>query len=411
MPLSHTHKTLFYRRLRSNEFICSRRMSKHLKSDSARRKDMSNRLNIQKDMCVKAIDTYKDELNKRIETLKKSTIAQLDERIKCLKASEKDSAEIKFEKNDDIKELLDTISTLGTCLISSTHDEFDDTDEIEEDIGCQPCKVKEDVRQPFKVTKVEKHTVPLVDSKQLCSFTSCVIIGQKYILLVDNTNNMMYMIDKFSYVVKSWLELSGSPWFITKVNDTKVIVSIVEGNESWLQFIDIENDSLKEANKLTMSHWCIGVIVLKDQLFVTDLESSIHVYTLQGKFCQKYESKLLSCPLQICLSRTKQFIYIVDRNKGLVSFNIKNSSFHQLDKMNFSECWDVTIDDIGNKYVSDSSAHKVIIVTPKKKQFEILTEKDGLKQPKAVCYDSINGKLYVTCNHSNELFIVSMQQL
>ncbi|XP_071147414.1 uncharacterized protein [Mytilus edulis] len=220
---------------------------------------------------------------------------------------------------------------------------------------------------------------------------SCIQIGNT--LVFTDSNNKRLIICNSDGTDIHYIPLSYQPYYITEIDSNTVAVSCRHNNT--ILIINISTRSI--SSTINTSGLCYGISYNDNNLYVVIDWRIIHVMDLTGKV-------LRTIPLPtddifditvhrdrlVCRERTSTYCCSLD---GKVMWKFKMNGFQDLTR--------VTTDDEGNVYVTNKTAHTVIVVSDDgKHQRELLTKSDGLFRPCGIHYDKKENILLV-CNIFN----------
>lgn len=115
-----------------------------------------------------------------------------------------------------------------------------------------------------------------------------------------------------------------------------------------------------------------------------------------------------------CLATDIDRLFLIDDiSSNIFCFDLHGSvKWKFLNEDKIREPKGITIDGIGNLYVSSYSSCNVVVISPDGNQYkELLTEKDGLVYPRGIHYDK-KGNHILVCNECNgDAFLFHVRDL
>ncbi|CAG2218157.1 unnamed protein product [Mytilus edulis] len=218
--------------------------------------------------------------------------------------------------------------------------------------------------------------------------TSCIKTGNT-LVFTDCNNNRLIICNSDGTDIHH-IPLSYKPHYITEIDSNTVAVSCLY--DKTILIINISTRSI--TSTINTSGYCHGISYNDNNLYVVIDRSIIHVMDLTGKVIR-------TIPLP------SNYIYdiTVDRDRlvciditSIYCCSLDGKVIWQFEKDEFQDLTRVTTDNEGNVYVTNEKTHTVIVVSDDGKHHrELLTESDGLDEPRGIYFDKKENVLLV-CN-------------
>ncbi|XP_071147607.1 uncharacterized protein [Mytilus edulis] len=254
---------------------------------------------------------------------------------------------------------------------------------------------------PVSVTLHKQINIKM--SKNKSQFISSCIKTDNTLVFTDFQNNRLIICNADGTDIYH-IPLSYRPYYITEIDSNTVAVSC-----STILIINISTRSI--TSTINTSDYCRGISYNDNNLYVvTDVDMSIiHVMDLTGKVI-----RTISIPpnyiRDITVDRDR-LVYINKTSIYCCSLDGKLMWKFKMDKFQDLTC--VTTDNEGNVYVNDYMKDTVIVVSDDGKHHrELLTESDGLRDPRGIYFDKKENVLLV-CNErdGNAFFLDVIKKL
>ncbi|VDI35286.1 Hypothetical predicted protein [Mytilus galloprovincialis] len=219
-----------------------------------------------------------------------------------------------------------------------------------------------------------------------------VVITNNQLVFADYARNSLLIYDiNGSY--NREIKLSSNPLSISEINKDDVAVSYYRG-----QRIEIISINTGEVKKIIETNDVIHVISYQNGLIYAVVDDqNIDVMNMTGKLIRSF--KCPSKSIVQCLSTDSDIMFFTDPSTGtLFCCDLYGSVKWKCtdDTMNWPT--KVITDGNGNVFVSCNESNNVVVVSSDGKHHkELLSKKDGLKNPTAIYYEKLNNCLLV-CN-------------
>lgn len=247
-----------------------------------------------------------------------------------------------------------------------------------------------------KVTAVKRHSVALpTNDINNCDIVASCVLPNGNVVLADTGNKRLkcFLPNKGSIVCVCNMpeQLSGLCCV-----DSETVAATMEDRSFCL--VSTQSNTIKGVFK--PGHRCSGIAHSEGELFITDGHKTVFIYKTSGQLVRQFNvsqpGKKLTDLGDLVISQAKM-LYVIDLHYGVRCFDtngreIKTYSAPQVDGyrsvcmdpvfgMVVLGCWSRTVVQFG-------SDGKVLC--------ELLTKAHELDNPRSVCVDSKNNKIYVT---------------
>ena len=236
------------------------------------------------------------------------------------------------------------------------------------------------------------------------------------VVLCDRANsNLILLRDIFT--VKERLHLDSSPWDVSPVNGSSVMVTIPVKNQ--LQLIQIM-PSLKIDRSINIDRECWGIQVVGDLIYVTCRnnpgEGEVLVLDMNGTITHRLgqpdkKPPMFSRPRYITVCPSTRKIFITDYGTDTVSCLMYDGTVvYQYKDEELRQLTGVCVDGGGNAIVCGYLSDNVqVIGADGTKCCTLLTSQDGVSRPYSVAYRQSDNTLILGCYISNNLLVYKMK--
>ena len=210
-------------------------------------------------------------------------------------------------------------------------------------------------------------------------------------ILVDfYYNRRLVILNDDGTLYKEILRSQGVPFDVAYLNDRTVAVSIDNG-------IEIINIDTKNSERRTnTSQCCYGITYHNGVLLWCEENSGIQMKLSDGRITTLV--KQTNLPPHSYIATCREKIYQTDRNTNTVTcYTIKGDKLWEFkDESVLKDPRGVTVDNDGNAYVTSCGSNSVVVLEPDGRQArQILSSKDGLKEPTGIYFDKSKNSLIV----------------
>ncbi|CAG2192641.1 unnamed protein product [Mytilus edulis] len=228
------------------------------------------------------------------------------------------------------------------------------------------------------------------------SITSCIKTGNTLVFTDCNNNRLIICNSDGSDI--DHIPLYYKPRFITEIYSNTVAVSSLY--DRTIQIINISTRSI--TSTFNISGNCYGISYNDNNLYVDIDGSIIHVMDLTGKVIRTIPAPTDDIH-DITVDRDR--LVCID-NKSIYCCSLDGKVMLKFEKDKFQDLTCVTTDKEGNVYGTDEWTHTVIVVSDDGKHHkQLLTESDGLDEPRGIYFDKKENVLLVCNNMDGNAFL------
>ncbi|KAH3718005.1 hypothetical protein DPMN_060802 [Dreissena polymorpha] len=279
------------------------------------------------------------------------------------------------------------------------------------------------------VKKKSEYNVKIArDTRQHCYISGICILPSGETIVADYTNKRVKLLDKH-YNVSSDFEVDRNPQDICQLLPCRVAVTfkLLTLNTHNVQFIllEVSNGKLVFVNKfreeydytstLQLKHAALGITYHQGDLYITS-GTALYRYTHNGRDWQPnqslYEDTGGGITVYKCaFSPDGDWIYVLNlaQNK-LITLTIAGTLLSTFTDPELQGPNGVHVTPKGQVLVCGISSHTVIQVDRegKKKLATLASEKDGLRYPVSVCYNTNTDQMIVGLFASNKISVMEL---
>ncbi|CAC5384866.1 unnamed protein product [Mytilus coruscus] len=184
-----------------------------------------------------------------------------------------------------------------------------------------------------------------------------------------------------------------------------ILVASTDVNKCFL-FIDIQRKEIKKSFKLEAR--CNGVDIAEESLIYCAGEKGIQRINFSDKSVATIISKNQERKSYVAFFDNKMYYTNISSHK-LKCCNLEGRTqwkYNYRDILRFSR--GISVDNDGNVYVVGQRSNNVVVISPDgQRHREVLSNKDGLDQPRAIHYDKTSNRLLVA-NKSGTAFMFNV---
>ncbi|XP_060608515.1 uncharacterized protein LOC132760543 [Ruditapes philippinarum] len=326
-------------------------IAKTLKKQADKFKQDKQRLLRRKAELLADIRKFRQEINDHLDKLEKSSIDEIESKVKCLEDKIEDSLKQLQANKSRIRSANDKLASTNTnhsevfvyvkmgedaANVATNYMEHAKIKSTVEDIEFQldrtiltqleqkktigtisekPTKTADNL---FQIKGNQSYNVKVKSDKDSCNIRSACCMEDGTIILADD-NKKLKRLDSYNYTVTDYCDLPGYPHQVRMINNTQVALTIPLKQE--VHFISLEKN-MKTTNKINTDFQCLGLAYANNNLYISD-ETSVYMYTLSGGKLNQFSKdqsghKLFSSIFSIAVSKDATRIYVADYNNGLI---------------------------------------------------------------------------------------------
>ncbi|KAL4218730.1 hypothetical protein ACF0H5_021318 [Mactra antiquata] len=344
------------------------------------------------------IDSTNDVLQKTDDKLKKAS-GNRAQRFVCSKEAEKNTkvaeneklklenndntdVEISFRPNNTLMDYIKDLHGIGDVLVFA--------------------KKKKNL---YKLKGSRGINIKDLGDKRISSSAGCCLTCDNQLLVTYYENKKVKRIDAQTLTVVDYVTLDGIPQGICCINQHEVAVGCYFPDK--IQFVSIEN-KMTPTRKIDTCHDCYGIAIKDDNLYVTDYNTSLYVYDINGTFLRIIENRLFSEIRHIAFNESGDKMYVCDRDKGLICFDGKDNYLSTIKDNDLNDVFGVCTDGRGNIFVGGFN-NVVQYNEYGKKIGVVVKQEDGLKNPTSISFHRRQNRMFVTMGSSDILKMYELE--
>ncbi|KAL4224455.1 hypothetical protein ACF0H5_017907 [Mactra antiquata] len=243
------------------------------------------------------------------------------------------------------------------------------------------------------------------DSKT-CSSWGCCLTDDHHLLFTDWNNKKVKRIDTRTLTFVDDCVLEGLPGGICCISKQEVAVGCRDPN--MIQFVSIGNKVIP-TRKIDTTHKCYDIGMKKDNLYVTDYESSMYVYDMSGTKLRTIThdavgNELFTYSGHIAINESGNKMFVGNFKAGFVCFDGTGNHMSTIEDSNLDASEGVCGDGRGNIFVAGRHSHNVVQFNVNgKKVGVVVKQENGIERPKSICFHPNTNRMFVTMLDSDIL--------
>ena len=311
------------------------------------------------------------------------------------------SPNLTFKRNEELRNLLKTVKQLGQFTGQITHKSSQNTNTLFTELA---------------VDSSRKVNIRLLSDSGYPCITGCTFIPDGGVVLCDRENSSLILLSD-TFTVKERLHLDSSPWDVSPVNGSSVMVTIPYKNQ--LKLIQVM-PSLKIDRYINVDRQCWGVHVVADLIYVTchncPGEGEVLVLDMNGTVTHRLGQPdkkpcMFLSPYYIEVCPSTRNIFVTDYETDTVSCLLSDGTVvYQYEDHKLKGPRGVVVDGGGNAIVCGLSSDNVqVIRADGTKCCGLLTSLDGVSWPYSVAYRLSDNTIVLGCRNNNNLLVYKMK--
>ncbi|XP_045197005.2 uncharacterized protein LOC123551847 [Mercenaria mercenaria] len=258
-----------------------------------------------------------------------------------------------------------------------------------------------------------KYNIRVNDDKECEQVNGICETSDGAIIITDHSNRRVKKLD-CKYKVTAHVDLPGSPCSVCQVDETRIAVTMMELKK--VQLVSY-NEPMKLLSSFSVGDHCRGVLHHNGLLYVCCGGSKIipgegpghlEIYSTKGVLLRSiYEA--METPTRAEISSDGKVIYVYDAYSGLVLIDNNGTipSHHKYKQLKLSGGMCKLNDDL--LCLGGHESNNIVAVTADGKfHQELLTRKDGIKNPLSLCYDEKKSRLTVAMYKEDDLKVFTL---
>lgn len=248
--------------------------------------------------------------------------------------------------------------------------------------------------------------------KEESTFNSLLALSNGSLLVSDWKNRQLNLLD-IKYKVKCTCVTPGMPYSMCCVNPNLVAVTIRD--EKLVQFVTVEASEMQLERKFKVDEYCRGIAHSNGLVYITcggpgEIQGQIRAYTLQGALARVYETDnqerpLFIQPKNIAIGDNNAKIHVLDAARGVVTLTKEGRLVSVFHDSHLKSPLGICLDELGNVFVCDSNSNNIVQLNADGKQLGvILSEKDGISKPVAMCCQGKSDLRLILASENSSVF-------
>ncbi|XP_060580264.1 uncharacterized protein LOC132737044 [Ruditapes philippinarum] len=375
-----------------------KKMAKTLEKQADRFKRDKQSLLKRKAEFLADIRKFRQEINGQLDKLEKSSIDEIDSRVKCLEDKIEESLKQLQVNKSRIRSANDKLTSTNTnhsevfvyvkmgedaANVANKYMEHTKIESTVEDVEFQPDrtiltqleqkktlgtlskKPTKTADNLFQVKGNQSYNVADKSDEKDCFISSACCMDDGTFILADNNNMKLKRLHSYNYTVTDFCDLPGYSHQVCMINNTQVAVTVPSQNE--VHFISLER-KMKTTNKINTDFECVHLAYAKNNLYISDRDSSVYMYTLSGRKLNQFGKdqsghKLFSNICSLVVSKDATRIYVFDSNNGLKVLDNNGQVITSFDDGHFTDAGNCYLTEAGSVLVSRYVSNNVLQIT------------------------------------------------
>ena len=306
---------------------------------------------------------------------------------------------IKFEKNTKLAQLHNEIDSLGTLSRNIVK------------------KVQRNLKVLLdcQIQSQKQINIKLLDDGSTPWISGSAVMPGGEMVLCDRRNSKLKLLDT-SDALKDSMKLKTSPWDISVMDAKTVILTFPDAKQH--QYIEVF-PQLKPGRVLQLDKECWGVHVTRDKIFTTCVnnpgEGEVRILDLNGSLQRRVGIKqdgsfMFTYPKYIAISPVEETIIVSDSIRNTITcVAMDNHVIYQYTDHEMKFPRGLYCDDGSNILVCGwDSTNVQVIKAEGNKHHELLSSKDGLKNPHSISYREKDRTLIVGCDGLDHVLLFTL---
>ncbi|XP_060589152.1 uncharacterized protein LOC132744183 [Ruditapes philippinarum] len=251
----------------------------------------------------------------------------------------------------------------------------------------------------FQIKGNQLYNVKVKSDKTNCHITSACCMEDGTIILADYNNKKLKRLHSHNYTVTDYCDLHGGPLQVCMINNTQVAVTVK--SQKSVHFISFSG-KMKTTDKIKTDFECHGLAYANNNLYISDDKTSVYMYTLSGRKLKQFSKDqsghtLFSDIRRLAVSKDATRIYVADYDNGLIVLDNNGqviTSFNDIQLEGANCCY---LSEAGTVLVSGKVSNNVLQFTSDGELIgEIIKADSRKRQIRSVCSNQQMTKMYIS---------------
>lgn len=253
----------------------------------------------------------------------------------------------------------------------------------------------------FSVKVPEDKEVPVVGG--ICE------LNENEFIIADATNSRIKKLDE-NFCVTSYIDLQAGPYSVCNIGHNTVAVSMVNAK---VQFVLVKEPMVRTLS-FSLGARCRGITCINKELYIccgghhAGEPGRVEVYDLHGTQLRSYFANC-SMPMNLCTNKTCDNIYLADKRQGLIIMDRHFVLMSTIQTEKLENLFGVCMADGTSLYVGDYQTNNIAFLSGDGKVVKnLLSAKDGIEKPMALCFVRRKNYLIVTMSKTDKIKVYSV---
>lgn len=257
------------------------------------------------------------------------------------------------------------------------------------------------------VQVVARVNLSVNSDKKVCDVHGSCFLPNGSILLTDWSNKMLKVLHSQTLMVADKLLLKENPIDVCIISNQEAVVTLSNKTVLFVAFTPI----LQPIRSLTFQHHCAYIAYCGENLFVTDTSKQVYIYTMDGSLVEnistnEFGQDLFSRTRHITACKGGQEIWVADMDNGVLIIDTKTKQVVRSARDAVTGAFGICMKGGEGMFVCGYTSNNVCYISTESRPGSMLLgAKDGIKQPRSLCYNAFNKTLAISQAVSNELLI------
>ncbi|KAL4217406.1 hypothetical protein ACF0H5_023856 [Mactra antiquata] len=235
-----------------------------------------------------------------------------------------------------------------------------------------------------------------------CYITDMCVVSDLDLVIIDQNNKSVKLVDIKSDFVAGCLKFETIPYSITKISNKQVCVTFP--SVQLIRLITVTKHGLYIHRTLNVNGFCVATVYRDGKLYVSYKNpTKFEILNKDGSVARLINideafSKLCTVPRYFTVAHDGKRIYVTDLTRDVVlCTDFEGKLINSFAEENLDQPHGVIMSTANEVYMTDRNNHTVMKFDKNlNKATPMLTKKEGLRYPTAICITSSNKSLYIS---------------